>query len=214
MGTGAGWLPWSAASLASGAVLTVLGALTMPATGEVGQVIEAVRGEGAAWVMASASFFLASIGLTMGLPAILWLFPGRNQASVLVGLWIWSVGTIGTAGVAAVLILFRATVQTVGVTPAEVEALSQDPSLRVGLLAVQIAFYLGELVVAVLLLRWRVVSRWVPGAMLAHVAFAPVNDLLPPEAQGLQTVLLGIGLVGIAVKSTESWAGSRVPAPL
>ena len=195
-------------------MLTVLGALTVPSTGEVGQVIEAVRGDGAAWVMASASFFLASIGLTMGLPAILWLFHGRNQASVLVGLWIWSVGTIGTAGVAAVLILFRATVQSVGVTPAEVEALGQDPSLRVGLLAVLGAFYLGELMVAVLLLRWRVVSRWVPGVMLAHVAVAPVNDLLPPEAQGLPAILLGIGLVGIAVKSTESWAESRVPAPL
>lgn len=195
-------------------MLTVLGALTMPSTGEVGQVIEAVRGDGAAWVMASASFFLASIGLTMGLPAILWLFPTRHQTPVLVALWIWSVGTIGTAGVAAVLILFRATVQAVGVTPAEVEALGQDPSLRVGLLAVLGAFYLGELMVAVLLLRWRVVSRWVPGAMLAHVAVAPVDDLLPPEAQGLQAVLLGIALVGIAVKSTESWAGSRVPAPL
>ena len=195
-------------------MLTVLGALMMPSTGEVGQVIEAVRGEGAAWVMASASFFLASIGLTMGLPAILWLFPGRHQIPVLVGLWIWSVGTIGTAGVAAVLILFRATVQSVGVTPAEVEALGQDPSLRVGLLAVLGAFYLGELIVAVLLLRWRVVSRWVPGAMLAHVAFAPLEDMLPPQAQGLQAILLGIGLVGVAVKSTESWAASRVPAAL
>ena len=195
-------------------MLTVLGALMMPSTGEVGQVIEAVRGEGAAWVMASASFFLASIGLTMGLPAILWLFPGRHQIPVLVGLWIWSVGTIGTAGVAAVLILFRATVQSVGVTPAEVEALGQDPSLRVGLLAVLGAFYLGELIVAVLLLRWRVVSRWVPGAMLAHVAVAPLEDMLPPQAQGLQAILLGIGLVGVAVKSTESWAASRVPAAL
>jgi hypothetical protein len=210
----AGWLPWSSASLACGAVLTVLGALTLPSTAEVGQVVEAVRGEGAAWVMASASFFLASIGLTMGLPAILWLFPSRHHTPVLVGLWIWSVGTIGTAGVAALLILFRATVQTAGVTPAEVEELSQDPSLRIGLLAVVGAFYLGEFLVAVLLLRWRVVARWVPGVMLAHIAVAPVNDLLPPEVQAAQSVLLGIGLVGVAVKSTESWAESRTPTAL
>ena len=211
---GAGWLPWSAASLASGAVLLVLGAFSMPPTTEVGQVIDVVTHQDAAWLMASASFFLASVGLTMGLPAILWLFPRRHQPVGLVGLWTWAVGTIGTAGVAALLILFRAVVHVVDLTPDQAEALSRDPLLRLGLGAVSGAFYLGELVVALVLLRGRAAPVWVPTVLLVHVAIAPFNHLLPPHLQGLHTIVLGVGLMGAAVRATESWAGSRPLAPL
>lgn len=206
---GAGWLPWSAASLASGAVLLVLGALSLPPTTEVGQVVGVVTHQDAAWLMASASFFLASVALTMGLPAILWLFPRRHQPVGYVGLWIWAVGTIGTAGVAALLVLFRAVVHTVEMTPDQVEALSRDPLLRIGLGAVSGSFYLGELIVAVVLLRGRAVPVWVTGALLLHVAMAPVSHLLPSQLQGLHTIVLGVGLMGAAVRATESWAGSR-----
>ncbi|MDT0183405.1 hypothetical protein Q9S36_24765 [Microbacterium sp. ARD31] len=211
---GAGWLPWSAASLASGAVLLVLGALSMPPTTEVGQVIDAVAHQDAAWLMATASFFLASVGLTMGLPAILWLFPRRHQVVGLVGLWIWAVGTIGTAGVASLLVLFRAVARTVDLTPEQVEALSRDPLLRLGLGAVVVAFHLGELVVALVLLRGRAAPVWVPAMLLLHVALAPVNHLLPANLQSVQAIVLGVGLMGIAVRATESWAGSRPLARL
>lgn len=211
---GAGWLPWSAASLASGAVLLVLGALSMPPTSEVGQVIGVVMNQDAAWLMATASFFLASVGLTMGLPAILWLFPRRHQTVGLVGLWIWAVGTIGTAGVASLLVLFRAVVRTVDLTPEQVEELSRDPLLRLGLGTISVAFYLGELVVALVLMRGRAAPAWVPALLLLHVAVAPFDHLLPAHLQGAHTILLGAGLMGIAVRATESWAGSRPLARL
>lgn len=211
---GTGWLPWSAASLASGAVLLVLGALSMPPTTEVGQVVDVVTHQDAAWLMASASLFLASVGLTMGLPAILWLFPRRHQAAGLVGLWIWAFGTIGTAGVAGLLILFRAVVRTVALSPDQVEALSRDRLLSLGLAAVSVAFYLGELVIALVLLRGRSVPRWVPVVILLHVAMAPLNHLLPVHLEGAHTIVLGVGLMGIAVRATESWAGSRPLARL
>ncbi len=195
-------------------MLLVLGALSMPPTTEVGQVIDVVTHQDGAWLMASASFFLASVGLTMGLPAVLWLFPRRHQTVGLVGLWIWAVGTIGTAGVAAILILFRAVVHTVEMTPAQVEALSDDPLLRLGLGAVFGAFYLGELVVALVLLRGRAAPVWVPGLLLLHIAIAPVNHLLPVQLQGVQTIVLGVGLMGVAVRATEAWAGSRPLARL
>lgn len=211
---GTAWLPWSAASLASGAVLLVLGALSMPPTTEVGQVIGVVNHQDAAWLMATASFFLASVGLTMGLPSVLWLFPRRHQPVGLVGLWVWAVGTIGTAGIAALLVMFRAMVHTVDLTPDQVEALARDPLLRLGLGAVAGTFYLGELVVALVLVRGRTAPSWVPVALLLHVASAPFNHLLPPHLQGLQTILLGVGLMGLAVRATETWAGSRPLAPL
>jgi hypothetical protein len=200
--------------LASGAVLLVLGALSMPPTSEVGQVIDAVTHQDAAWLMATASFFLASVGLTMGLPAMLWLFPRRHQVVGLVGLWIWAVGTIGTAGVASLLVLFRAVSRTVDLTPEQVEALSRDPLLRLGLGAVFVAFYLGELVVALVILRGRAAPVWVPVVLLLHVALAPLNHLLPANLQSVQAIVLGVGLMGIAVRATESWVGSRPLARL
>ena len=211
---GTGWLPWSAASLASGAVLLVLGALSLPPTTEVSQVIGVVNHQDSAWLMASASFFLASVGLTMGLPAVLWLFPRRHQPVGLVGLWVWAVGTIGTAGFAALLVMFRAVVHTVDLTPDQVEALSRDPLLRLGLGAVAGAFYLGELVVALVLLRGRTAPSWAPVALLLHVATAPFEHLLPPHLQGLPTIVLGVGLMGLAVRATETWAGSQPLARL
>ena len=83
-----------------------------------------------------------------------------------------------------------------------------------GLGAVAGTFYLGELVVALVLLRGRAAPSWVPVALLLHVAVAPFNHLLPPHLQGLQTIALGVGLMGLAVRATETWAGSRPLARL
>ena len=195
-------------------MLVVLGALAMPPTSEVGEVVEAIEHQDAAWLMASASFFLASVALTMGLPAILTLIPARRQLAGMIGLWIWGVGTIGTSALAAFLILFRATVRVVKITPEQVEQLGRDPVLSLSLLFVVGAFYLGELVVGLVLLRSRAIAPWVPVLLLLHVASAPVNQLLPENLQGFQAIVLGVALMGLSVKAAESWAGTKVPAPL
>jgi hypothetical protein len=200
--------------LASGAVLVVLGALAMPPTSEVGQVVDAIQMQDAAGLMASASFFLASVALTMGLPAILTLIPVRRQTAGMVGLWIWAIGTIGTSALAAFLVLFRATVRVVELSPEQVERLGRDPVVGLSLLFVVGAFYLGELVVALVLLRSPTVPSWVPILLLLHLVVAAFNNLLPPNLQGLQAVVLGIGLMGLSVKAAENWAGIKVPAPL
>ena len=210
---GTWWLPWSAASLASGAVLLVLGALAMPPTSEVGQVIVALDQQDAAWLMASASFFLASVALTMGLPTIFFLLPARRHVAAMVGLWIWGIGTIGTSALAAFLILFRATVRVVKISPEDVEQLGRDPVLSLSLLFVIGSFYIGELVVALVLLRSSVVPRWIPALLLLHVALAPFDDLFPEDLQGFQAIVLGVGLMGIAVKASEAWAGAKDVAP-
>lgn len=195
-------------------MLLVLAALAMPPTSEVGQVVDAVKQEDAAWLMASAAFFLASVALTMGLPAILTLIPARQQVTGLVGLWIWSIGTIGTSALAAFLILFRATVRAVEVSPADVERLSRDPVLTISLLFVFGCFYLGELVVALTLLLASRLPRWIPALLLVHIAAAPVNNMLPQRLQGIQAVVLGAALMALAVRSTEAWAATRAPARL
>jgi hypothetical protein len=209
---GAGWLPWSAASLASGAVLLVMGSLVLPPATGVDQLVGLVEGQGAAWSMAALMFFLAAIGLTMGLPAILFLFPGRDQLACLVALWTWAIGTIGTAGLAGMVLVFQAAVD-VGLTSEQVGALVHAPALVAGLVVVLGAFYAGEVVLAVVLLRARVVARWVPVVLLAHVACAPLIHLLPGRLQGMQTILLGVALMGVAMRASEAWAGSRTPSP-
>lgn len=195
-------------------MLLVLAALALPSTSEVGQVVGTVRREDAAWLMASAAFFLASVALTMGLPAILTLIPARRQVVGMVGVWIWAVGTIGTSALAAFLVLFRATVRVVDISPTDVEQLGRDPVLTLGLLFVIGAFYLGELVVALVLLLGSRLPRWIPALLLVHIAVAPVNHLLPQQLQGVQAVVLGVGLMALAVRSTEVWAASRMPAAL
>ena len=195
-------------------MLLVLAALAMPPTSKVGQVVDAVETQDAAWLMASAAFFLASVALTMGLPAILTLIPERRQVVGLAGLWIWSIGTIGTSALAAFLILFRATVRAVELSPADVESLSGDPVLGISLLFVFGCFYLGELVVALTLLLASRLPRWIPVLLLVHIAAAPVNHLLPQELQGIQAIVLGAALMALAVRSTEAWASSRLPAAL
>ena len=56
--------------------------------------------------------------------------------------------------------------------------------------------------------------RWVPLVLLLHVTLAPLAPTLPADLRGLQTVLLGIGLMGVAVTATESWALSRTRSSL
>ena len=133
----------------------------------------------------------------------------------MIGLWIWGVGTIGTSALAAFLILFRATVRVVEISPEEVEQLGRDPVLSLSLLFVVGAFYLGELVVGLVLLRSHAIAPWVPVLLLLHVASAPVNQLLPENLQGLQAIVLGVALMGLSVKAAEAWAGTNEsPVPL
>ena len=195
-------------------MLVVLGSLAMPPTSEVGQVIDAIDQQDAAWLMASASFFLASVALTMGLPAVLTLVPGRRHLAGMVGLWIWAIGTIGTSALAAFLVLFRATVRVVEISPTDVEQLGRDPVLRWSLLFVIGAFYLGELLVALVLLRSHSVPSWVPLVLLAHIAIAVLAPPLHVDLHGLQAVVLGIGLMGLSVRAAENWSGAKVPSPL
>jgi hypothetical protein len=200
--------------LASGAVLLVLAALAMPPTSEVGQVVDAIKEQDAAWLMASASFFLASVALTLGLPAILSLVPARHQVAAMVGLGIWALGTIGTSALAAFLILFRATVRAVDISPQDVEELSRDPVLSLSLMFVVVTFYLGELVVGLILFRTKAVPRWIPALLILHVALSPFEDVLPTPLKGFPTIVLGVALMGVAVKANEAWAGTRAPSQL
>jgi hypothetical protein len=202
------WQPWSAASLASGAVLLVLGSLMLP-SGQVADVIDSVDDQGARWLMTSFAFFLAAVGLTLGLPTILTLLRDRGKWAGLIGIGVWAFGTIALAGYAAMLIFFSALVDAVKeITPSVVEMIADDRALVAYLLMFVGAFYLGELLIAIALLRARTVAVWIPVLMVVHVAVTPASAFLPDELQSWSTLLLGGALMGIAVQANNSWAST------
>lgn len=203
---GTTWLPWSAASLASGAILLLLGALMLPEAADVAGLIASAESQGSRWMMASFAFFLAGGALTVGLPSMLVLLTRRPRAAV-AALVLWSVGTVGTAAYAALLILFSAVVDAVELTPDNVTAIADDTALSVFMGVVVGSFYVAELWVAVALLRARSVSLVAPLLMLAHVASSVAGRWLPDQAQGMSTLLVSVALLVVAVQANDTFTG-------
>lgn len=190
-------------------MLLVLGTFALPRSREVVDLVESVQSDDALWLMAAAAFFLASVGLTLGLPAIYSLLPPRLSSIGMVGLWVWSFGMIGTAGLSALLVLFRAVARELEPTVEQIEVLAADPGLTISALGFVGAFYFGELVVALVLLRGRTVGRWVPLLMLGHLAMEPAMRWLPDITRSLHAVMIGLALMGLAVKASEKWTDVR-----
>ena len=212
-----GWLPYSAAALASGAVALVLGALALPSSPDAHKVLATVQLDDGRWLMGSIAFFIASIGLTLGLPAILSLVPGRGRLIGAVGVALFAIGTIGASGYAAMLVFFRALVMQTVINVDQVDRLAGDGALVMYMGVFLIAFYLGETVIALALFRARTVPRWVPAMMLVHVAFMPVVSMLPDFFNTVQAVVIGIALMGTAVSANDASVASlsvRAAAPV
>ena len=211
---GATWQQWSAASLASGAVLLVLGSLMLPADGgDVAAMIASVRGESGRWVMEAFAFLLASVALTLGMPSVLTLLGGRGRLLRLVGVGVWAMGTIGLAAYAALLIFFRAVVPAVDMTPAQADRIAADPTLLAFVVAITAAFLLGEVLTAIALLLSRLLPVWVGVLMLVHAAVASVAEQLPTAVERAQVLMFGVALMGVAVRANEVRAG-RGRSPL
>lgn len=207
------WIPYSAASLASGAVALVLGALVVPSSPSASEVLAFVQMEEGRWLMASTAFFIASVTLTLGLPAVvsLLLRQRRGRVAGLAGVGVFALATIGLAGYAGLLVFFRALVLDNVITIEQVERLSRDGGLIAFMGIFVIAFYLGELILAIGFWQARTVPRWVPVLLLAHVAILPLMNLLPGWVVGVQAVLTGAGLMGIAVSANDASLAVRRP---
>jgi hypothetical protein len=160
-----------------------------------------VQEQSGRWLGGAVMFFLAAVGLMLGLPTIVVLVQGRARRTALAACVVLAVGFIGTAAYAALLVFFRALVVTDGISVADTEAVSDEAGL-LSLLVVWIAaFYVGELLLAVALLRAGsdVAPRWIPVLMLLHVASIVVAG--GPAWVGKLTVLLvALPLCGLAMQ--------------
>lgn len=198
------WLPVSAACLVTGAMALVLASALTQSGSSAQDTYLLVQEQVGRWLGGAVMFFLAAVGLMLGLPTIVALVQGRGRRTALAACVVLAVGYVGTAAYAALLVFFRALVVTDGISVADVEAVSDEVGL-LSLLVVWIAaFYIGELLLAVALLRAGsdIVPRWIPALLLLHVASIVLAGG-PSWVGKLAVLLVALPLCGLAMEITQ-----------
>ena len=197
------WVPFSAALLVTGALALGLGAFLLPSADGTADSLRIVQEQSGQWLTVAAIFFLASVCLTLGLPAVLTLFDRRGWTLGLVSVLVLEVGFIGTAGFAMLMVFFRSLVITDALRDQGLEDAASEAGLTVFLAIWIVALYLGELLLGLALLRARTTPRWVPLALIAHSVSVLVSPLLPDLVGKALILLLVVGFCGIAVQATS-----------
>jgi hypothetical protein len=196
------WVPVSAALLVTGAMAISLAALLSPTGGsDSSETFQLVQEHDERWMVVAAIYFLASVTLTLGLPAALTLFEGRGRRLGMVSGVVLAVGFIGTAGYAMLMVFFRALVITESIRSQGIDEVTHENGLSVFLYGWVAAFYLGELLLAVALLRAGTTPRWVPFLLLGHVLTLPLAPVLPESIARTSVLLVAVGLAGVAVQA-------------
>lgn len=194
------WVPYSATSLVAGASCLVVGAVLVPGESDSGASLQALmEQDDARWLAVASFYFAAAVLLTIGIPALLTLLNRRATRVGLVGAGVFVVGCLGTAGYAMLLVLLRALVLSDSLVDVPLDALVSDAGLGVFLYGWVAAFYLGELLLGIALLRARTVRRWMPLLLLAHVAVLPVTTVLPQQLSAATVLLSTAAFAGLGI---------------
>lgn len=195
------WLPVSAASLVTGAMALLLASMLTQSGSDAAETFMIVQKQSGQWLGGAVMFFIASVGLILGLPTIVVLVQGRGRRTGLAACVVLAIGFLGTAGYAALLIFFRALVVTDGVTVADVEAVNNETGLLGFVVAWIGAFYVGELLLAIALLRAGadVCPRWIPVLLLLHVASILASGG-PDWVSKVAVLLVALPLCGLGIR--------------
>ena len=208
------WVPYSAAALVLGATALSVGALLAPQLSEQNVLVSDFADT--RWLAVAFLYFIASAALTGGMPSVMTLFERRGRRLGLSAIGVFTVGTLGIAGYAFLIAFMRALAQDSKIGTLDLEMISQDTGLLALLYGWIGAFYLGELLLGIALLRASTTPKWVPGVLLLHVALFPLSallpSLLPQEVQSLTALLVTVGLCGVGVTANQNAA--RVPIPV
>ena len=203
------WLPISAALLVTGALALCLGSFLLPPTDGTAETLRIVQHRGGQWLTVAAILFIASVCLTLGLPAILSLFDRRGWVLALVSAIVLEIGFIGTAGFSMLMVFLRSLVITDALRDQGLEDATSEAGLATFLYVWIVALYLGELLLGFALLRARATPRWVPFALIAHAASVLVAPVLP-DAVGKALILLSVAaFCGIAIQANASTTRRR-----
>lgn len=206
------WVPVSAASLIAGVSALSLGSLLLPRADGVAETLRLVQQNDGRWLAVAVVFFVAAVAMLLGLPALLTLFQHRAPRLGVAALGLFAVGCMGVGGYAMLLSFFRALVIHDAVDTSTFPDVLDDTGLQVLLTAWLIAFYVGELLLAVALFVARTTPTWVPAALLAHVALMLLGRVAPDVDLRWAIVLLALSLVGAAIAAAGQAEGSPAPA--
>ncbi|MFL6004597.1 MAG: hypothetical protein ACJ72P_17460 [Nocardioides sp.] len=195
------WVPYSAASLVIGATALAVGSLLLPSYAEAAITVQMTQSEAGLWLAVSILYFVAAIMLTLGMPSILTLFEARGARFGLTAVGIFAASAAGTAGFAMLLMFVRALVMNDAIPDATVLDVTQDTGLT-GFLYIWIgALVLGELLLALALLRARAAPRWIPVLLLVHVALLAFAPYLPELIGSGSPLLILVALSGIGIRA-------------
>jgi Na+/citrate or Na+/malate symporter len=195
------WVPYSAASLVIGATALAVGSLLLPSYAEAAITVQMTQSEAGLWLAVSILYFVAAIMLTLGMPSILTLFQARGARLGLTAVGIFAASAAGTAGFAMLLMFVRALVMNDAIPDATVLDVTQDTGLT-GFLYIWIgALVLGEMLLALALLRARAAPRWIPVLLLVHVALLAFAPYLPELIGSGSPLLILVALSGIGIRA-------------
>lgn len=208
------WVPYSAAALVLGATALSIGAVLLPSGDGAAATLEMATEQGGLWFAVAVLYFVASAALTIGMPSVVTLFLSRGIKLGLTAVGVFTIGCVGIAGLAMLLVFIRSLAIKGDIDPDALTDVTSEVGLTVFLFAWIGAFYLGELLLAIALLRSRATPRWVPGLLLVHVALFPLSlvapGLLPDRVQSMTVLLLTVGLCGIGIAANQ-YATRRAP---
>ncbi len=207
------WVPWSASALVIGVMSLVFGSLLNPAEAgaTTAETLAVVNQDSGRYLGMAVMFFFASVALTFGLPAILSVFDRKGRKLGLVGVGVFTLGTVGTCGYAMLQVFFRALVEIGALRSTELEMVAKDKGLSMFLFTWIGGFYGGVLLIAIALFVARSVPRWVPALMVAFVAVFPFASQLGRVGMAAQVLALAVAFTGIAMAAV-SGDTKRLPA--
>jgi hypothetical protein len=199
------WVPLSASALVIGAMSLVFGAMLNPADAgaTTAETFRVVDQESARWLAMAVMYFLGSVALTLGLPAVLTLFERRGRKLGLLGVAVFAVGAIGTCGYAMLMVFFRALVVAQAVRGGQLDDVTSDRGLSLFLESWIAGFYGGILLLAIGLLVARSVPRWVPALLIVFVAMLPFASNLGRIGMAVQVLALAVAFTGIATAAVS-----------
>jgi hypothetical protein len=200
------WIPLSAAALVTGAMALVLGALLNPLAGDPTPIeaLQIARREDARWMGMAIAYFAGSVALRLGMPTVLSLFALGARRLGIAGVAIFSIGIVGMAGFAMLLVFYRALLVHGALRGGAFEDVAADSGLT-GFLYVWLGgFMLGLLLIAVGLVRVRRTPLWVPGLLVLFLLLTPFASRLGQTGSAIQLLALAGGFTGIATTASSA----------
>lgn len=199
------WVPYSASALVIGAMSMVLGAVLSPLSGSqrAAETLRVAGQEDGRWLGMAVMYFLASIFLTLGLPAMLSLFVNRGRGLGLLAVGVFSVGAIGLSGFAMLMVFIRTLVIGDLLKSTGLDRMSDDLGLSIFLYGWIGGFYLGILLIAVALFVARKTPTWVAALLLVFVIAMPFVEHLGRVGSALQVMALAVAFTGIATAAVS-----------